>query len=61
MYIKQDTFTLERKQFSVIEACDEVIRCYEMQAQIKKISLKLEVVDHIKRKLVSVLGDKLRY
>ncbi|CDW84159.1 histidine kinase-dna gyrase b-and hsp90-like domain containing protein [Stylonychia lemnae] len=61
MYIRQNSFNLEKKNFSVIEACQEVIKCYEIQAQIKKIYLKIEVADHIKRKIKQICGDKLRY
>ena len=41
MNIKQQSFTTDMKKFSAIDACREIMKCYEMQATQKNLFLEL--------------------
>ena len=61
MYIKQESFTEEREKFSAVEACKEVIKCYEDQAQLKNIYLTLKIDRSVAQKVNRIVGDRCRY
>ena len=61
MNIKQDKFNMTNKSFSTIEACQEIITCFEVQANEKCIYLRLTVNKDDQTKIRRINGDKERY